>query len=165
LANFYKAEGFSHRQGKAMEMRMRTIIAACSVLLLLSASLRAEVLITANEAAQPPSSDASLNRRGVTRGPSVDQISPSPTGTVHSPLELKIKFTAHNGANVDPAAVKVLYDKEMPIDLTDRLSKYTSGDGIDMPDAEVPPGTHLLRVELKDSLGRKSVSEIKLRVQ
>jgi hypothetical protein len=40
-----------------------------------------------------------------------------------------------------------------------------SSDGIDMPDAEVPPGTHLLRVELKDSLGRKSVSEVKLRVQ
>jgi hypothetical protein len=34
-----------------------------------------------------------------------------------------------------------------------------------MPDAEVPPGRHLLRIELEDSLGRKSVSEVKLLVQ
>jgi hypothetical protein len=80
-------------------------------------------------------------------------------------MELKIKFTAHNGTTIDPAAVKVIYDKQMPIDLTDRLRKYMSSDGIDMPDAEVPSGTHLLRVELKDSLGRKSVSEVKLLVQ
>jgi hypothetical protein len=40
-----------------------------------------------------------------------------------------------------------------------------TGEGIDMPDAEVPPGTYLLRVEVTDSLGRKSVSEVKLLVQ
>jgi len=55
--------------------------------------------------------------------------------------------------------------KLTPVDLTGRLRKYTSSDGIDMPDAEVPPGTHLLRLELKDSLGRTSVSVIKLIVQ
>ena len=150
---------------KATEIRMRIIVTACSMLLLLGVPASAEVLITASEAAQPPSSDVSMSVRGITRGPTVDQISPSPTLTVHSPLEFKIKFTPHNGANIDPAAVKVIYEKEAPIDLTDRLRKYMSSDGIDMPDAEVPPGTHLLRVELKDSLGRKSVSEVKLRVQ
>ncbi len=144
---------------------MRIIVRTCSALVLLGAQARAEVLITANEAAQPPSSDVSMNVRGITRGPSVDQISPSPTAAVHSPFELKLKFTAHNNAKVDPAAVKVIYEKQAPIDLTDRLRKYMSSDGIDMPDAEVPPGTHLLRVELKDSLGRTSVGEVKLRVQ
>jgi len=156
---------FGPSASKAMEIRMRIIVTACSTSLLLGVPASAEVLITASEAAQPPSSDVSMSVRGITRGPTVDQISPSPTVAVHSPLELKIKFTAHNGAKLDPAAVKVLYEKEAPIDLTDRLRKYMSSDGIDMPDAEVPPGTHLLRVELKDSLGRKSVSEVKLRVQ
>jgi hypothetical protein len=144
---------------------MRVIVTTCSTLLLVGAHANAEVLITANEAAQPPSSDVAMSVRGITRGPSVDQVSPSPTIAVHSPMELKIKFTAHNGTTIDPAAVKVIYDKQMPIDLTDRLRKYMSSDGIDMPDAEVPSGTHLLRVELKDSLGRKSVSEVKLLVQ
>ncbi len=144
---------------------MRTFLTAFSALLLLGTQASAEVLISKSEAAQPPSRDVSMNLRGITRGPSVDQISPSPTAGAHSPLELKIKFAAHNGAKVDPAAVKVLYEKQTPIDLTDRLRKYTSSDGIDMPDAEVPPGTHVLRLELKDSLGRTSVSEVKLVVQ
>ena len=84
---------------------------------------------------------------------------------VRSPLTLKIKFTAHNNAEVDPATVKASYLKLTPVDLTDRLHKYISSEGIDMPDAEVPPGTHLLRLELKDSLGRTSVSVIKLIVE
>jgi hypothetical protein len=40
-----------------------------------------------------------------------------------------------------------------------------SSDGIDAPDAEVPPGTYLFRIELEDSLGRTSVSEVKLVIQ
>jgi hypothetical protein len=68
-------------------------------------------------------------------------------------------------AKVDPSDVRVIYEKQTPIDLTDRLRKYVTGEGIDMPDAEVPPGTYLLRVEVTDSLGRKSVSEVKLLVQ
>ena len=144
---------------------MRMVVMSCGALLLLLAHARAEVLITASEAAQPPSSDQRMNMRGVTRGPTIDQISPSPSAPVHSPFELKIEFIAHNKANIDPAAVKVIYDKEAPIDLTDRLRKYVSSEGIDMPDAEVPPGEHLLRVEVKDSLGRKSVGSVKLLVQ
>jgi hypothetical protein len=146
-----------------MEIRMRILVTTCSALLLLGAQARAEVLITASEAAEPPTSDVRMNVRGITRGPSIDQISPSPTTTVHSPLELKIRFTTHNSAKVDD--VRVIYEKQTPIDLTDRLRKYMSSDGIDMPDAEVPPGRHLLRIELEDSLGRKSVSEVKLLVQ
>jgi hypothetical protein len=151
--------------GLLTEITMRMIVMTCSALLLLGAHANAEVLITANEAAQPPSSDSRMNLRGVTRGPTIDQISPSPSAPVHSPLELKIEFIAHNSANIDPAAVKVIYEKEAPIDLTDRLRKYVTSNGIDMPDAEVPPGTHLLRVEVKDSLGRKSVTSVKLLVQ
>ena len=106
-----------------------------------------------------------MNMRGVTRGPTIDQISPSPSAPVHSPLERKIEHIANNKADIDPAAVKVIYEKEAPIDLTDRLRKYVTSEGIDMPDAEVSPGTHLLRVEVKDSLGRKSVGSVKLLVQ
>jgi len=106
-----------------------------------------------------------MNVRGITRGPSIDQISPSPTTAVHSPLELKIRFTTHNSAKVDPSDVRVIYEKQMPIDLTERLRKYMSSEGIDMPDVEVPPGTYLLRIEVKDSLDRKSVGEVKFLVQ
>jgi len=38
-------------------------------------------------------------------------------------LKLKIKFITHNSANIDPWAVKVIYEKKAPIDLTDWLRK------------------------------------------
>jgi hypothetical protein len=59
----------------------------------------------------------------------------------------------------------VLYGKQMPIDLTDRLHKYMTGEGIDIPDVEVPSGTYLLCIEVRDGLDRKSVFEVKLLVQ
>jgi len=144
---------------------MRAMLTAFTALVFLGTHAFGEVLITPSEAALPPSVDASLDRRGMTRGPSLDQISPNPTMSVRSPLALRIKFTAHNNAKVESTTIKVSYLKLMPVDLTERLRKYTSSDGIDMPDAEVPPGTHLLRLELKDSLGRTSVSVIKLIVE
>jgi hypothetical protein len=144
---------------------MRAMLTAFTALVFLGTHAFGEVLITPSEAALPPSVDASLDRRGMTRGPSLDQISPNPTMSVRSPLALKIKFTAHNNTKVESTTIKASYLKLMPVDLTERLRKYTSSDGIDMPDAEVPPGTHLLRLELKDSLGRTSVSVIKLIVE
>jgi hypothetical protein len=144
---------------------MRTILTALTALMFLGTHVFGEVLITPSEAALPPKVDIGLERRSITRGPSLDQISPNPATTVRSPLALKIKFTAHNNTKVEPTTMKASYLKLTPVDLTERLHKYTSSDGIDMPDAEVPSGTHLLRIELKDSLGRTSVSVIKLIVQ
>jgi hypothetical protein len=144
---------------------MRTILTAVAALMLLGTHAFGEMLISTSEAALPPRVDASLNLRGLTRGPSLDQISPKPAMSVRSPLALKIKFTAHNNAKVDATSMTASYLKLTPVDLTERLRKYTTGDGIDMPDAEIPPGTHLLRLELKDSLGRTTVSVIKLLVE
>ncbi|MGP0082803.1 MAG: hypothetical protein ACLP0B_04100 [Steroidobacteraceae bacterium] len=144
---------------------MRIILTAFTALMLLGTHAFGEVLITPREAALPPRVDVSLELRGLTRGPSLDQISPKPAMSVRSPFALKIKFTAHNNSNVDSTTMKASYLKLTPIDLTERLRKYTSGDGIDMPDAEVPPGAHLLRIELKDSLGRTTVVVIKLIVE
>jgi len=144
---------------------MRTMLTAFTALMLLGTHAFGEVLITPSEAALPPRVHVSLELRGLTRGPSLDQISPKPAMSVRSPFALKIKFTAHNNSNVDSMTMKASYLKLTPVDLTERLRKYTSSDGIDMPNAEVPPGTHLLRLELKDSLGRTSVSVIKLIVE
>jgi len=144
---------------------MRTMLTAFSAFMLLGAQASGEMLITPSEAALAPSDDVGMQLRSITRGPSLDQISPNPATRVRSPFALKIKFIGHNNATVDPETMKASYLKLAPVDLTGRLRKYTNSDGIDMPDAEVPPGTHLLRVELKDSLGRVSISIIKLVVE
>jgi hypothetical protein len=144
---------------------VRVILAVFAALLLLGEQASADVLITPAEAALPASADVGLDLRGMTRGPSLDQISPKPAASVRSPFALKIKFAPHNNTKVDVAAARVTYLRLPPVDLTERLKKYTRSDGIDMPNAEAPPGTHLLRVELKDSLGRTSISVIKLIVE
>ena len=81
-----------------------------------------------------------------------------------SPLPLKIKFIARNNVAIDPDSVKVTYLKAQNVDLTDRIKKYLTPDGIDMAKAEIPPGTHQLRINLKHKNGRTSTATLKLTV-
>lgn len=122
----------------------------------------AEVLITAEEAKRPATVTAPLNTRGLTRGPGVEQESPSATASVNSPLMFKIKFEPRNNVPIDLDSIKLVYLKATPVDLTDRIRKYTTATGIAMPQAEIPPGTHTLRLDLKDAQGRVGTATIKL---
>ena len=54
------------------------------------------------------------------------------------------------------------YLKAYSIDLTDRVRKYLTADGIDMANAEIPSGTHYLRINLKDKQDRTSTATIKV---
>jgi len=111
-------------------------------------------LVTAQEAALPD--DPSRNRRGgPTRGPDIIFVAPPPNaGVVTSPLHLKIKFKAHGGAGIDRDSVVITYKKIPAIDVTQRLMPFFGGDGIDAAGAEISPGTHRFRIELKDTDGR-----------
>jgi hypothetical protein len=50
------------------------------------------------------------------------------------------------------------------VDLTERLKVFVQPAGIDMPDASLPPGEHMLRVDLKDSDGRPGSTSFVLKV-
>jgi hypothetical protein len=113
-------------------------------------------LVTEQEAALPPDRLPSLELRGSpTRRPRVVVVSPPPNaGVVKSPLGLKVKFQAYGGARIDPDSIVVTYKKTPLIDITQRIMPFISADGIEVPEAEVPPGTHEFRIELKDKDGR-----------
>lgn len=125
---------------------------------------KADMLITEAEAKLPASTDVGMTTRGLSRGPGVELVSPNPERSVPSPLPLKIKFIARNNVAIDPDSVKVTYLKAQNVDLTDRVKKHLTPDGIDMAKAELPPGTHHLRVNLKDNNGRTSTAIFKLTV-
>lgn len=126
----------------------------------------AEQLITAAEAALPAPPELGLTLRGITRGPAIDQIEPSPDAKdVASPLSLKVGFTARNNATIDPSSVKLTYVKSPSVDLTERMKAFVTPGGIDMKQAELPPGNHVIRIDLKDSQGRPSTTTIKLSVK
>jgi hypothetical protein len=130
------------------------------------AATAAEVLITQAEAKLPSPPDlGALGTRGLTRGPRVELVSPDPRGKgAKSPFPFEIRFVAHNDTAVVPDSVKVTYLKSPPVDLTARLKTHITAAGIDLRDAEVPPGTHTIRIDVRDSDGRSGTSIIKLSV-
>ena len=93
---------------------------------------------------------------GVSRGPGVEQVSPDPERGVASPLPFKVRFIARNNIAIDPASVKVTYLKAQLVDLTDRIKKHLTPDGIEIANADIPPGTHHMRISLRDNQGRST---------
>jgi hypothetical protein len=124
----------------------------------------AEILITEAEARLPRDHDAGMPTRGITRGPGIEQLLPQVDPPSSSPFSLRIKFHSRNRVEIDPSSIRLTYLTRPPVDLTERVRKYVGPEGIELFDAEVPPGVHLLRVELKDKQGRPSSIIIKFNV-
>lgn len=120
-------------------------------------------LITEEEANLPPPKGAiAADRRGILRGPKVEFVSPG--GSVSSPLRLVLKFESFGGAKIDPDSVKVIFLRTPNVDLTSRVKPFVQADGINMQDAELPPGEYTVRVDLKDSDGRPGTTIFTLKV-
>lgn len=127
----------------------------------LSCSANAAPLISPKEAALPNSS-GTLSTRGISRGPAVKFNSPESDTPVVAPFDFKVAFEARGEAKIDPNSVKVVYMKSPFVDLTPRLKSAISINGIDFTKAEVPPGTHTIRVTVKDTEGRETNSVLNL---
>jgi hypothetical protein len=124
------------------------------------------VLITADEAQRPPLASADLTfRAGISRGPAIALVSPGPSEkSVHSPLHLRLKFEGRGGAQIDVDSLKLTYIRNPSADLTGRVKGFAKSDGIDVPEAEIPPGTHIIRADVKDKEGRSGTLIFKLNV-
>ena len=125
----------------------------------------AEVLITADEAKLPSSVNVAVATRGITRGPGIEQVSPNPESGVTSPLPFKVKFDIRNQVDIDSDSVKLTYLKATPVDLTSRIKKHLTAGGIEMDQAEVPAGTHVMRLDIKDKQGRVASAIIRFVVK
>jgi hypothetical protein len=122
---------------------------------LVTSTLYAAPLITAKEAALP-SASGTLATRGISRGPAVKMSSPEADVPVNSPFDFKVLFEARGEGKIDPNSVKVVYMKSPFVDLTPRLKNAISPSGINFSKAEVPPGTHTIRVTVRDLDGRET---------
>ena len=121
------------------------------------------VLITADEAKLPPPQGVVASSRGVTRGPKVELV--SQPGALHSPSPLQLKFQTFGGAKIDVEAVQATYLRTPNVDLTPRIKPFVTLGGINVPAAELPPGEHILRVDIKDSDGRSGTATFVLKVE
>ena len=131
--------------------------------LLFSGTSRATQLITDEEAKLPPPKGAvAADRRGILRGPKVEFVSPG--DSVSSPLHLVLKFDSYGGAKIDPDSVKVMFLRTPNVDLTARVKPFIQADGINIKDAELPPGDYTVRVDVKDSDGRPGTAIFTIKV-
>lgn len=141
---------------------IRNLIAGIALVgILLPASAQKVALITTAEAELPPASGA-LATRGISRGPGVKLLSPESGTSVKGPVNIKLSFEGRGGEKVDPASVKVTYMKTPMVDLTARMQTAISVSGIDLNQADIPPGEHTLRVTVKDTAGRETNSTMTL---
>jgi hypothetical protein len=137
-------------------------IAFAATLVAIPAASFAEALITPEEAALPPMKGAVANsNRGITRGPKIAVIEEN---GVKSPIRFQVKFQPLGGSTIDTEGVKVIYLKQPNVDLTPRVKSFVQPTGIDMPDAQLPPGDHLVRIDVKDSEGRVSTTSFVLKI-
>jgi hypothetical protein len=145
-------------------MRRNILLVIMAAALLFSGAARAATqLITEEEAKLPPPKGAiATDRRGILRGPKVEFVSPG--NSVSSPLRLVLKFESFGGAKIDPDSVKVIFLRTPNVDLTPRVKPFIQADGINMQDAELPPGEYTVRVDLKDSDGRPGTTIFTLKV-
>jgi hypothetical protein len=124
---------------------------------------RAGVVLITPEEAQLPTPKGVFAGRAITRGPRIDLSGPD-TNVVRSPLRLQLKFRGFGGATINLDSLRVTYLKMPDVDLTSRVRAYAQPTGIEIPDAEAPPGEHLVRVEVHDSEGRRTVTTFLLSV-
>jgi hypothetical protein len=75
-----------------------------------------------------------------------------------------LKFESFGGAKIDPDTVKVIFLRSPNVDLTSRVKPFIQADGINMQDAELPPGEYMVRVDVKDSDGRPGTASFTVKV-
>lgn len=61
---------------------------------------------------------------------------------------------AHGGAQIDDGSFKLIDLTNPEVDLTGRVKDFAKSNGIDVPEAEIPPGTYTIHAEIKDNDGR-----------
>jgi hypothetical protein len=123
------------------------------------------VLITPQEAQLPVPSKSDLTfRAGISRGPAITLALPASADSLKSPVHLQLKFAGRGGAQIDVESLKLLYVRTPAVDLTQRVKAFASANGIDIPEAELPPGTHTIRAEIKDKEGRPGFASFDLNV-
>jgi hypothetical protein len=144
-------------------MMRKTLLGLVAAGLLIPGAAQATQLITEEEAKLPPPKGAiTTDRRGILRGPKVEVVSPG--DAVSSPLRLQLKFESFGGAKIDPDSVKVIFLRTPNVDITSRVKPFIQADGINMQDAELPPGEYMVRVDIKDSDGRPGTASFTLKV-
>ncbi|MBX3343967.1 MAG: hypothetical protein KF806_01520 [Nitrospira sp.] len=131
-------------------------------------SLQDAWLITPQEAAAPAAESPGgiildVGRQESNLGPTIEILKPTDGGKASGPIEIQINFVPKTGP-VDVNSLKVTVVKFLSIDITDRLREYVSASGIQVKEAKIPAGKHIVRISVADAQGVRSIKEIEFEV-
>jgi hypothetical protein len=79
-------------------------------------------------------------------------------------MHFQVHFEAFGGSKINLDTLRMTYLKSPEIDLVPRVIRFTQRSGIDIADAELPPGEHYFRIEISDTEGRIRSSVFELKV-
>lgn len=136
---------------------------SCLLTLTVTSSTAKTVIVTEEEAKRPPPKEMPPPDRGISRGPKIELVEDDKTA-LHTPMHLKLKFKTFGGSAIDLSAFHATYIKNPTVDLTSRIRPFVQPTGIDIPDADLPPGEHFIQFAIKDSDGRAVSKIIKLTI-
>lgn len=98
--------------------------------------------------------------------PRIDLILPDVARAVPSPTSIRLRFEPKPPAAIRADSFRVRYGS-LGLDITSRVtgSASVTPNGIDVPEARLPKGSHRLTVEIRDSLGRIAERRIEFTVE
>ena len=137
--------------------------------LVAAAPLHAEALISAAEAAAEQAQldkAIPLARVRSLSGPKIEVVEPNVLRPLAAPLQIQVRFGAQGAANVVRESFKVYYGA-FGIDITERLLKRARFENnvLFVDKADIPAGTHRLRMKISDSEGRATEKLVSFTVQ
>jgi hypothetical protein len=126
------------------------------------------LLVTQEEARASRSATPQLTAKSLP-GPGAPKITlqaPNISQAVASPLMVKLRFRATAPAVILPQTFRVLYGF-FQLDITSRITASTvvTSSGLEVPEAQLPAGSHTLLVEVQDSAGRRGRSWFRFEVK
>jgi hypothetical protein len=120
-----------------------------------SVSASGFTLITAEEAKLPQGGPID-GEKALIPGPTISVLFPRRDATSTSPILFFVGFKPYGRTAVNLDSLRITYIKKPSIDLTQRVRNFIklNDQGFKIENAEVPPGTHVVRIEIEDREGR-----------
>lgn len=126
------------------------------------------LLVTQEEARASRSAPSQLTPKSLPSpdSPKITLQAPDISQAVASPLRVKLQFRSTAPAVILPHTFRVLYGF-LRLDITSRITASTvvTSSGLEVPEAQLPVGSHTLLVEVKDSAGRQGRRWFKFEVK
>lgn len=98
-------------------------------------------------------------------GPLIVVMNPKALERLHSPVNILVRFeTGSSGQPPDMKSLSVTLRGLISIDITDRLRDYLLGATLAVRDADLPAGSHRIRLVVADLAGNLSARDVTLLV-